>query len=108
MSRASSTIRTCGLASSLCIVSIPNPRCSFARRCANPELSRSVAIAGAAAHLCDQFTGVRTKFRDGTEVITPRHGEHHEEMTSMTKTVRYGLLLGAALAVCTGVAIAQM
>ena len=26
----------------------------------------------------------------------------------MTKTVRYGLLLGAALAVCTGVAIAQM
>src|SRR5438876_3679006 len=29
-------------------------------------------------------------------------------MTSMTPTVRYSLLLGAALAVCTGVAIAQM
>src|SRR5947209_19986678 len=104
MSRASSTIRTCGLASSLSIVLIPHPRCSFGMPCANQDLSQSVATVRAAAHLCDGLRGLQTKFRDERGSISLRHRERHEAMTSMTKTVQYVLLLGEALAVCTGVA----
>jgi Ca2+-binding EF-hand superfamily protein len=74
----------------------------------NRDLSRNVAEPGAAIEYCDHLRGRRTKFRDGWALITSRHGERHEEMTAMKQTVRYGLLLGAALAVGTGVAIARM
>jgi Ca2+-binding EF-hand superfamily protein len=74
----------------------------------NRDLSQAVAEAQHAKEYCDQLIGRRTKFRDGWVGISSWHGERHEEMTFMKQTVRYGLILGAALAIGTGVAIARM